>query len=230
MDLGSMNPDGATDEELTDEQIDQLVEQAQHRLIAQATVPADGKYGGLPLSKPARSELPRPYVDTEGKVAQLHSEGAPAANGKKSAYGVRKVEDPVVAKKKSQEARQATAGHDWYNLPRTRLTPELKRDLQLLRMRSVLDPKRPYKKDKSAPQVPKFSQVGTLIEGPTEFFSARIQNRDRKRTLAEEVMAGEHETGKFKQKYDDIQVKKTSGKKAHYKDLMKRRYGNKIKR
>ena len=97
-------------------------------------------------------------------------------------------------------------------------------------MRSVLDPKRHYKKDKGAPQVPKFSQLGTLVEGPTEFYSARIQNRDRKRTLAEEVMAGEQETGRFKQKYNDIQVKKTSGKKAHYKDLMKRRYGNKIKR
>ena len=38
--------------------------------------------------------------------------------------------------------KKATSGSEWYNLPRTSLTPELKRDLQLLKMRSVLDPKR----------------------------------------------------------------------------------------
>ena len=38
--------------------------------------------------------------------------------------------------------KKATAGSDWYNLPKTVVTPELKRDLQLLKMRDVLDPKR----------------------------------------------------------------------------------------
>lgn len=43
-------------------------------------------------------------------------------------------------------------------MPRTDLTPELKRDLQLLKMRGVIDPKRFYKKDKQA-GFPKYSQV-----------------------------------------------------------------------
>jgi hypothetical protein len=115
--------------------------------------------------------------------------------------------------------KKATAGLNWYNLPRTNLTPELKRDLQLLRMRDVLDPKRHYKKEGSKPQVPEFSQVGTIIEGPTEFFSARLLNRDRKRTLVEEVLAGENASHRFKSKYDEIQAAKTSGKKAHYKKM-----------
>ena len=125
---------------------------------------------------------------------------------------------------------KTTAGPDWFNLPRTKITPELRRDLQLLRIRSVLDPKRHYKKDSSRAQIPEFSQIGTLKEGPTEFYSARVQNRDRKRTLAEEVIAGEHESGRFKKKYEDIQKKKTGGKNGHYKALMARRYSNKIKR
>jgi hypothetical protein len=115
--------------------------------------------------------------------------------------------------------KKATAGSNWYNLPRTNLTPELKRDLQLLRMRDVLDPKRHYKKEGSKPQVPEFSQVGTIIEGPTEFFSARLLNKDRKRTLVEEVLAGENASHRFKSKYDEIQAAKTSGKKAHYKKM-----------
>ena len=86
-------------------------------------------------------------------------------------------------------------------------------------MRDVLDPKRHYKKEGSKPQIPEYSQVGTIIEGPTEYFSARLSNRDRKRTLVEEVLAGERTSGRFKSKYNEIQEAKTSGKKAHYKKM-----------
>ena len=128
-----------------------------------------------------------------------------------------------------QKEKKATAGSSWFNLPRTNVTPELKRDLQLLRMRSVLDPKRHYKKDNSKAQIPEFSQVGTLIEGPTEYYSARLQNRERKRTLVEDVLSGERETGRFKHQYNEIQEKKSSGKKGHYKAQMAKRYGRRFK-
>ena len=55
-------------------------------------------------------------------------------------------------------------------------------------MRDVLDPKRFYKKENSKPQIPEFSQVGTIIEGPTEYFSGRLSNKERKRTLVEEIL------------------------------------------
>lgn len=112
---------------------------------------------------------------------------------------------------------------DWFNLPRTNLTPQLKRDLQLLKMRSVLDPKRHYKRENAKAQTPEFSQIGTIIEGPTEFFSSRLQNRDRKQTLVDEVLAGEQSSGRFRSKYNDVQVGKTSGKKAYYKKHMEQR-------
>lgn len=92
-------------------------------------------------------------------------------------------------------------------------------------MRSVLDPKRHYKKEGSKPKIPEFSQVGTIIEGPTEFFSARLTNKDRKRTLVEEVLEGEKATQRFKSKYNEIQEAKTSGKKAHYKKMKQMRRG-----
>ena len=118
-----------------------------------------------------------------------------------------------------KQDKKATAGSDWYNLPKTNLTPELKRDLQLLRMRDTIDPKRFYKKDNKKPQVPEYSQVGTIIQGPTEYFSATLSNKERKRTFVEEVLAGETSTGRFKSKYNEIQTAKTSGKKAHYKKM-----------
>lgn len=94
-------------------------------------------------------------------------------------------------------------------------------------MRNVLDSKRHYKKDSSKLVVPKFSQVGTLVAGPTEYFSARMTKKERKRTLLEEVMETEDTTRKFKSKYGEIQAAKTSGKKGDYKKMMKQRYGSK---
>lgn len=84
---------------------------------------------------------------------------------------------------------------------------------------------RHYKKESSRPEVPEFSQVGTIIEGPTEFFSGRLSNKERKRTLVEEVLAGEDASGRFKAKYGQIQVSKTSGKKQFYKNLKAKRRG-----
>ena len=111
----------------------------------------------------------------------------------------------------------------WFNLPRTTPTAALKRDLQLISMRSVLDPHRHYKKASSKSKIPEFSQTGTVIEGPTEFYSSRINRRDRAKNFVDEAMTTEKESGRFKRKYSEIQERKTSGKKAHYKALMKKR-------
>lgn len=89
-------------------------------------------------------------------------------------------------------------------------------------MRSVLDPKRHYKKEGKS-KAPEFSQVGTVVEGPAEYYSARLLNRERKKTFVEEILAAEAETGRFKQKYNDVQTTKRSGKKAYYKDVKAKR-------
>lgn len=67
--------------------------------------------------------------------------------------------------------------------------------------------------------------MGTIIEGPTEFFSARLTNKERKRTFVEEILASENASGRFKNKYGEIQASKTSGKKEFYKNLKARRRG-----
>ena len=76
------------------------------------------------------------------------------------------------------------------------------------------------------PQIPEFSQVGTIIEGPTEFFSARLSNKDRKRTFIEEVLASENASSRFRNRYGEIQAAKTSGKREFYKNLKAKRRGN----
>jgi len=171
-----------------------------------------------------KSEEPLPsYIKSTVQRTHIDPSYLVNAEERKLSGGLRRVEDPITIKSKAAMAKKANAGSNWYNLPRTTLTPELKRDLQLLRMRSVLDPKRHYKNDSSKSQVPEFSQVGTIIEGPTEFFSARLSNKDRKRTFVEEVLAGESSSHRFRSKYNEIQAGKTSGKKAHYKKIKEQR-------
>lgn len=75
--------------------------------------------------------------------------------------------------------------------------------------------------------MPEYSQVGVLKEGPTEWHSARMTKKERKRTLLDEVLETEDATRKFKSKYGQIQEVKTSGKKGHYKKMMEKRYGRK---
>lgn len=118
---------------------------------------------------------------------------------------------------------QTDAGDQWFNLPKTEVTSQLKRDLQIIEMRSVLDPHRHYKKNTRKGKIPTFSQVGTVIEGPTEFYSSRINRKDRSKTFVDETMKTEAESGRFKRKYGEIQDAKSSGKKAHYKKLMQKR-------
>ena len=57
-----------------------------------------------------------------------------------------------------QAERERTAGDGWFNLPVTPITPELRSDLKVLRMRSAIDPQRHYKKADSK-ELPKFFQV-----------------------------------------------------------------------
>ena len=63
-------------------------------------------------------------------------------------------------------------------MPRTEITPQIRRDLQLLKLRNVLDPKRHYRKDDSK-GFPKYFQTGKIVDGPTEFFSARLTKKER---------------------------------------------------
>ncbi|KAG0347762.1 hypothetical protein BG004_007018 [Podila humilis] len=98
------------------------------------------------------------------------------------------------------------------------MTPELKRDLQILKLRNVLDPKRFYKREeKGKPKFPKYFQVGTIIEGNTEFYSSRLTKKERATTITGEVMKDLVGRDYYKRKFDEIQISKQSGGKRFNK-------------
>ena len=105
-----------------------------------------------------------------------------------------------------------TAGPQWFDMPAVELTDDLKRDLKLLQMRNVLDPKRFYKKDKSLfdPKSgnTRFLQVGTIMDSALEPASHRLTKKQRKNRIVDELLAEEEERLYFKRRYTDIQKKK----------------------
>ncbi|KAA8528168.1 hypothetical protein F0562_035581 [Nyssa sinensis] len=83
-----------------------------------------------------------------------------------------------------------TAGKNWFDMPAPTITPQLKKDLQLLKLRSVIDPKRHYKKgDSKLKTIPKYFQVGTVVESASDFFTGRLTKKERKATLADELLS-----------------------------------------
>ncbi|KAL4861116.1 hypothetical protein BDV12DRAFT_75554 [Aspergillus spectabilis] len=210
--------------DLMDDDIQQLLAEAQHRLRKVEPARDSAPVKVLPNIPKLSSEssLLKPYVHHHNELAVIDTARLldPVVNN-----GLQPLASDTTASKAT--SKKPTAGRDWFDLPQTDLTPELRRDLQLLRMRSILDPKRHYKKENGKAQPPKYSQVGTIIEGPTEFFSGRIVKRDRKKTFVEEALVLEKETKRFESRYKDVQDRKRSGKKAFYKSLRGKRNGGK---
>ncbi|ORY53198.1 Fcf2-domain-containing protein [Rhizoclosmatium globosum] len=107
--------------------------------------------------------------------------------------------------KKKKKMVVETAGPKWFNMPAPDLTDKLKLEVQIIKARNVLDPKHHYKRaDPNAPKYPKFFQMGTVIEGATEFHSARIAKRDRRDGLVEEVLADDKTKTYLKRKFGEI--------------------------
>ncbi len=92
------------------------------------------------------------------------------------------------AKAAARRGASNDAGPAWFGLGAPQMTPELKRDLRLLKLRGAFDPKRFYK-SADASKLPTHFAIGTVVETAADFYAARLHKSERKRTLAEEIMA-----------------------------------------
>eukprot|EP00854_Cymbomonas_tetramitiformis_P001241 gene1241-1820_t len=138
--------------------------------------------------------------------------GVPSGKGKgKALEGEAGLEAKLMAppRNKAKEAKEArlkkpvTAGKGWFDLPAPEMTPELKKDLQLLRLRGTYDPKRFYKN--TSTKLPKFFQMGRVVEGAADFYSSRLNKKDRKQTIGEELMADDSVTRYRKRRFKAVQ-------------------------
>jgi hypothetical protein len=97
-------PEDDTDEELSDEQVRELLNEAERRMRAkQAASPpttTDAPYK-LPKLKPGH--VADSYLKTEGGVRQLDTSKLINQKERVLAYGIKKIEDPVQVKKQKAE-------------------------------------------------------------------------------------------------------------------------------
>mmetsp|Transcript_18475 Transcript_18475/g.28985 ORF Transcript_18475/g.28985 Transcript_18475/m.28985 type:complete len:289 (+) Transcript_18475:42-908(+) len=109
-------------------------------------------------------------------------------------------------KKTARKQRDNSAGRGWFGMTPTPMSDQLKSDLAIIRNRNYLDPKKFYKSADSFKG--KVLQVGTVIEGSSEFYSSRMTNKERKQNLTEEIMSDVTVANYAKRKYYDMQSEK----------------------
>ncbi|XP_077258386.1 deoxynucleotidyltransferase terminal-interacting protein 2 isoform X2 [Temnothorax americanus] len=114
---------------------------------------------------------------------------------------------------KRREKRRMGMGAGWFNMRAPQMTPEIRHDLEVLRMRSALNPKHFYKKN-DMKVLPKHFHVGKVIDSPMDFYSSRLTKKERKRTIVDELMVDAEFTKYNKRKYKEIIEEK---QKTHYK-------------
>ncbi|NXG61028.1 TDIF2 protein, partial [Hemiprocne comata] len=112
-------------------------------------------------------------------------------------------------KKQRRAEREKTTGDGWFGMKAPEITSELKNDLKVLKMRAALDPKHFYKKN-DRDGLPKYFQVGTVVDSPIDFYHSRIPKKQRKRTIVEELLADSEFRRYNKKKYQEIMSEKAA--------------------
>ncbi|KAL4250770.1 Fcf2 pre-rRNA processing C-terminal domain-containing protein [Abortiporus biennis] len=121
----------------------------------------------------------------------------------------------TLTKKQRKEMKNKTAGPAWYDLPAPAEAdlPKLYREVEALRLRNQLDPKRFYRRDegegKGIKGLPKHFAIGTIIAEKTPFGTASADNlsrSQRKRTLVDELVDDAEAKSYAKKKFKELQT------------------------
>lgn len=110
-------------------------------------------------------------------------------------------------KRAARLERAKTSGAGWFNMRAPEMTEEVKQNLEVLQMRSAIDKNRVYKKNDMR-VLPKYFQMGTVVESAADFYSGRIPKKQRRKTLVEELMADVEAKKQLKKKAAKAAVKK----------------------
>ena len=123
----------------------------------------------------------------------------------------------------AQATRDASTGSKWFHMSAPQLTPQLKNDLRLLKMRNALDPSRHYKANDSK-EIPRYFQVGRVVADSADFYSSRIPKRQQGQTLVDELLSNDQFQTYHRKKYLELQDKFMSGTARRKKVLFKKKF------
>ncbi|KAK1231203.1 dTDP-fucopyranose mutase [Marasmius sp. AFHP31] len=239
-DTTSDSSESDSDEEITEEFLESLLEKARRNASNQSSEPT-GSSGvneeelivlqkedsTTPLPPLDPGHIPEPYFQlgqTRHEKSLLRDPDAELAEKKASVLAtapappipppeLTKTGKPMT-KRERKELRNKTAGPDWFDMPAPSEAdlPRLHREVEALRLRNQLDPKRFYRKDegegKGIKGLPKHFAMGTIVSESTPFGGASGQNltrAERKRTLVDELVDDAEAKRYAKKKFQDLQ-------------------------
>jgi len=127
-------------------------------------------------------------------------------------------------KKRKKKEREKTKGEGWFGMSAPEMTEETKRDLEVLKMRAAVDPKRFYKKNDSQ-TLPKYFQIGQVVDSPVDYYSNKGGGKKKKKSLVDELMADAEYQKYSKRKYAEIidEKAKLDPRKRHKKKKAKQK-------
>ena len=91
-------------------------------------------------------------------------------------------------------------------MPKVELTEEIKADLRAIKLRNFIYPKRFYKSNDSK-NLPKYFQIGTIVEDKNDMPNERLTKREKKGRLAEQFLKDDESLFFSKQKYENLNDK-----------------------
>ncbi|GIL86940.1 hypothetical protein Vretimale_15526 [Volvox reticuliferus] len=109
---------------------------------------------------------------------------------------------------KPAEDSSSLRSKEWFQLPATKITDEMKQELRLLRLRGAYDPKRFYKSLDDT-KFPKHFQIGTVLDNPQDFYSSRLTARQRGVSITQELLSDPVLTTMRKKRYAKLQEEAT---------------------
>ncbi|GJF00399.1 Fcf2 pre-rRNA processing-domain-containing protein [Phanerochaete sordida] len=259
-DEADSSDEDSEDEEVSQEFLQSLLNKARQNMIAKAEAASstggeeevinlggiDGlESDSLPPLDPGN--LPQPYLElpesaqagpSKIRVRDLDVEQAEKSTASKTPDmpapppSARPAGKPLT-KKEQKALKSKTAGKSWFDLPAPVEAdlPRLYREVEALRLRNQLDPKRFYRKEegegKGIKGLPKYFAIGTIIPDATPFASSNPSNLPksaRKRTLVDELVDDAETKSYAKKKFKDLQsVRGAKGKATLRKKLQARK-------
>ncbi|XP_017105253.2 deoxynucleotidyltransferase terminal-interacting protein 2 [Drosophila bipectinata] len=98
--------------------------------------------------------------------------------------------------------RTKSKGSGWFDLPATEVTEEMRNELKIIQMRSVLNPKQFYKKN-DLKNLPKYFQIGTVQHSVIDHHKEKNTRKSHK-TLVDELLENEAFQNFNRRKYKEV--------------------------
>lgn len=93
-----------------------------------------------------------------------------------------------------------------FNMASSEVDERARNDIGALEMRQFADPSRNYKHEQRPSVGSRFFQLGTVVESKAEFFSSRLKRKERKRSLADELLDNRATRQHIKHRFDAVQA------------------------